>query len=123
MNFEALQEAAQLLFSLNSYQSFTKTNSGVEHYQCQLYQAEWKQTEDGLEFHISDNRFLRGMVRLIVGMCFNYALGKISKSQILEDMKQGTQIQKSWSVPAEGLTLEKVAYPIPLDALGADFRI
>jgi tRNA pseudouridine38-40 synthase len=123
MTLEALQEAAELLFAVDSYQSFTKTNSGVEHYHCQLYEAQWVKTPDGLEFYISANRFLRGMVRLIVGMCFNYALGKISKSQILEDIKQGTQIQKSWSVPAEGLTLEKVAYPIPMEILSADFRI
>ena len=63
------------------------------------------------------------MVRLIVVMFFNEDIGKISKSQILEDMKLGTQIQKSWSVPAEGLTLEKVAYPIPMEILSADFRI
>ena len=63
-----------------------------------------------LRFHISANRFLRGMVRLIVGMCLNVGIGKTTIEEVKAALDNRSRLSKSWSVPAEGLFLSEVKY-------------
>ncbi|MBK9108327.1 MAG: tRNA pseudouridine(38-40) synthase TruA [Saprospiraceae bacterium] len=112
LNFSLLNDAAHLIDGRSDFRSFAKSGNQLEHFDCTLYENQWFETSPGIfEFHIAANRFVRGMVRLIVGMCINYALQKISKEQILENLSGGQQIAKSYSVPAIGLTLVEVKYP------------
>ena len=62
-------------------------------------------------YHISANRFLRGMVRLIVGMCINVGLDKITIADVKKAMDQQIHLKKSTSAPAEGLFLTDIRYP------------
>lgn len=107
-----LQEICSIYKMQTHFDSFAKSHSGLEHFQCNIMECEWKVNSDGtiFEFHISANRFVRGMVRLMVGCALNYALNKISLEQIQTDILSQRQIEKSWSVPAHGLTLEEVEY-------------
>ena len=67
--------------------------------------------QDGiLVYYISANRFLRGMVRLIVGMCINVCRGEIELREVREALDDQRRLSKDWSVPAEGLFLTEVAY-------------
>ena len=60
---------------------------------------------------IKANRFLRGMVRLIVGACLNAGLGKITLADLQQALEHQTILEHAWSVPAEGLYLHDVLYP------------
>ena len=79
---------------------------------CHLTRAEWVFLPEKREmaFHITANRFLRGMVRLIVGMCLNVGLGKITVEQVKFAMDHKTRLDKSLSAPANGLALSLVEY-------------
>jgi tRNA pseudouridine38-40 synthase len=105
------EELMSLLLALKDFKSFAKSNSGLEHFNCHLSECIWKKTDQGIDLHIAANRFVRGMVRLVVGTFLNLAQDKISIAEIKEAIESGLPIPKAWSVPANGLTLEEVGYP------------
>lgn len=112
LQLDRLNECALVISKLNDFSSFVKSGSGLTEFKCIVTESCWLQTEnDRLEYHISANRFVRGMVRLIVGMCINYATGKISLQQIQDDIFSKKQITKSLSISASGLSLVDVQYP------------
>ncbi len=112
IQFNRLDEIARLILQTHDFSSFTKSNSGLNHFECKIIESKWLNPEPGVyEYHIAANRFVRGMVRLIVGCCMNYSLEKINRETILSQIQAKKQIDKSWSVPAQGLTLEEVGYP------------
>lgn len=111
LSLEKLTECAEIISGLKEFNSFVKSNSGLSEFPCTILESRWIEKDTRLEYHITANRFVRGMVRLIVGMCVNYALGKITIDQIREDLSQQKQISKSWSMAAQGLSLVEVKYP------------
>lgn len=107
-----LQETADLLFQYEDFYPFCKSNTDIKTMKCQLFRAEWTYDErDKLIFHIAANRFLRGMVRLIVGTALNVGMGKTSLEEVRQALEQQTRLKQSWSVPPEGLFLTAVTYP------------
>lgn len=111
-NFELMQQAAQLLLAYREFYPFCKTGHDAATLHCALSRSEWIQTDDKkMDFHISANRFLRGMVRLVVGMCLNVGLEKIAIADVKHALDQQSPLKKSWSVPPEGLFLSEVKYP------------
>jgi tRNA pseudouridine38-40 synthase len=110
---EKLQEAAKLLLNYEEFFPFCKSNSDAKTMKCDLQRAEWvfDDEKDQMVFYIAANRFLRGMVRLIVGMCLNVSLGKISLEQVKETLDNQTRLSKSYSVPPQGLFLTAIRYP------------
>ncbi len=113
LSLDKLEECGKIILGMNDFSSFVKSNSGLTEFPCEIFESHWLVKEDGsLEYHITANRFVRGMVRLIVGMCVNYALNKISLDQIHEDITNKKQITKSWSIAAEGLSLVEIKYPV-----------
>lgn len=114
---DQLQAAAALLLEYEDFFPFCKTHSDVTNYKCRLDRCEWILSADKNElvFHVSANRFLRGMVRLIVGMCLNVGLGKTTLEEVRAALDQQTRLSKALSVPPNGLFLSKIAYPYPLD--------
>lgn len=113
IDFDKMQAAAKLLLSYEEFFTFCKTNSDAKTMLCDLKRSEWVWEKEGkhLVFHIAANRFLRGMVRLIVGMCINVGLGKIPLSEVKEALDQQKRLSKSYSVPPNGLFLTEVRYP------------
>lgn len=114
LDLDAMQEAAQLLMQYQDFFPFCKTNTDVKTMKCELKRSEWEiknETKTQLVFHIAANRFLRGMVRLIVGMCLNVGLGKTSLEEVKTAMDQQTRLKRSWSVPPQGLYLNDIRYP------------
>ena len=71
-------------------------------------------------YHIAANRFLRGMVRLIVGMCVEVGLGKLSVEEVVGAMQSKERIRRNVSVPPEGLFLTEVRYPYSFKPLSGD---
>ncbi|MCC6815735.1 MAG: tRNA pseudouridine(38-40) synthase TruA [Saprospiraceae bacterium] len=106
-----LNEVAAIIAKIENFESFAKSKSGLNHFKCTVFESNWIcQDETHLEYHISANRFVRGMVRLCVGAALSYATQKINLSDIIEATQNRLQIPKSWSVPAHGLTLTEVKY-------------
>ena len=113
LSLEKLNEAASLLLGFGEFAPFCKSNHDAKTMQCTMHRCEWLHDEAAgrLVFHISANRFLRGMVRLIVGMCVNVAVGELELEEVRQAMQQQRPLAKSWSVPAHGLFLSEVKYP------------
>ena len=112
LNVEKLNEAAALLLNYKEFFPFCKTHHDALTMECHLTRCEWVLDRDKkkLVFHITANRFLRGMVRLIVGMCINVAAGKLAIEKVNEALDKQAHLEKSWSVPPEGLFLSEVKY-------------
>jgi len=111
-DFSKTQAAAKLLLNYEEFFPFCKSNTDVKTMRCELKEARWEQPDaNRWVFYIGANRFLRGMVRLIVGMSLNVGLGKVSIEEVQQAMEQQTRLKRSWSVPPEGLFLMKVEYP------------
>lgn len=112
LNFAAMNEAAQLLIGKQDFASFCRTNTDVKTTMCNLMQAEWKELKDGhAVFTISADRFLRNMVRAVVGTLFEVGRGKITKEQFAEIITQHNRSAAGDSAPAEGLFLTHIEYP------------
>ena len=113
LDIAKMQEMATLLSRYSEFFPFCKTNSGVEHYRCERLAAEWEILPEQSRwiFHIRANRFLRGMVRLIVGASIQVGRGQLEISQVEAALQQQIALPKSLSVPAHGLFLTEVKYP------------
>ena len=112
LDFDLMQSAVQALLKYDEFLPFCKTNSDAQTMICKLTKSEWvKKSAHEWEFHITSNRFLRGMVRMIVGMSLRVGLGKMSLSEIIEAMEEQKMMEKSYSAPAEGLFLSGIKYP------------
>lgn len=113
LDVEKMQEVADLLPLYSEFFPFCKTDSGTEGYDCMMKSAFWEHKPDEyrLIFYITANRFLRGMVRLIVGACMNTGLGKIGIEDVKSALDDQKPLKKSLSVPPHGLFLTDVKYP------------
>ena len=105
-----IQEAASLLLSYNDFETFCLTDNDAKTKICQLSRSEWIFNEWDWEYHVSSDRFLRGMIRLIVGMCLNVGKGKISLEELKLTMDEKMPLEQAWSVPASGLFLTDIKY-------------
>ncbi len=112
-DFEKMQAAAAVLLDFSAFAPFCKTDGGSETTTCELKSTDWFLDEKSasLTFKITANRFLRGMVRLIVGASVNAGFGKIEIDEIRAALETQTPLKKSLSVPPEGLFLTDVRYP------------
>ena len=108
----SMKAAAALLLNYRDFYPFCRSNHDAFTMRCELRRAEWIQPNDHeLVFHASADRFLRGMVRLMVGMCINVGLGKLSLEQVSSAMDKQHRLQKAESAAPEGLFLSEVIYP------------
>ena len=110
--FEQLQAAAGLLLDYDAFFPFCRSNSDAKTMRCALQRAEWvRPGPNDLTFHISADRFLRGMVRLIVGMCLNVGAGKVAIAEVRRALDRQERLDRAQSAPPEGLFLTEVQYP------------
>jgi len=111
-NLEKLNRAAAVLLEYQNFFPLCKSNSEVKNYVCNLTQSEWKQVdESNFVYHVTSNRFLRGMVRLMVGMCLNFMNDQIDLAEIHSAMQEQRRFSKDLSVPPDGLFLNQILYP------------
>ncbi|WP_289998661.1 tRNA pseudouridine(38-40) synthase TruA [Algoriphagus sediminis] len=110
-DFRIMNLAAQTLLRYEDFEAFSKVNTEVNHFRCQIKAAHWEQKEGQLLFHITANRFLRGMVRAIVGTLVEIGLGKRSPESMAEIIESKSRAGAGKSAPAHGLFLDRVVYP------------
>lgn len=118
LDLKKMEQVANVLPRYTNFYTFCKTDSGLDHFDCLVREAKWEQDGNLLRFHISANRFLRGMVRLIVGASVQAGLGKVAIPEIEAALVQRQPLQLSLSVPPEGLALSAVHYPYPVEPPG-----
>jgi len=111
LDITKMNEAAQLLFSYIDFKCFSKTHTDVRTFNCKIMKAQWEQQGTKLVFTISADRFLRNMVRAIVGTLVNVGLGKITVDDFKTIIESRDRGEAGFSVPAHGLYLTKVIYP------------
>ncbi|MCW4470731.1 tRNA pseudouridine(38-40) synthase TruA [Flavobacterium sp. MFBS3-15] len=111
LDVEKMNEAAKVLFDYTDFKCFSKTHTDVKTFNCRIMQAEWQQHGTRLVFTISADRFLRNMVRAIVGTLVNVGLGKITTDDVRAIIESRDRGLAGFSVPAHGLYLTKVIYP------------
>ena len=111
LDIEAMQLACNVLLEYKDFQCFSKSKTDVKTYNCDIMQASWKEREGELEFTIKANRFLRNMVRAIVGTMIEIGSGKLSINDLHEIIQSKNRSKAGFSVPAHGLYLTEVVYP------------
>ncbi|HPI81406.1 MAG TPA: tRNA pseudouridine synthase A, partial [Cyclobacteriaceae bacterium] len=111
IDVQAMNEAAALLAGEQDFQCFSKVKTDVNHFICNLKKAHWNQKGDILVFTIVANRFLRGMVRAIVGSLLDVGTGKVSIRQFQRIIDSKDRKMAGMNVPPEGLYLVNVKYP------------
>lgn len=112
LDFNTMQEACQVFLATTDFQSFSKKHTEVQNFDCKLSQCHWiihNQYES--EFIVEGNRFLRGMVRGLVGTSLQIGRGKISIEDLKTIIASKDCNQANFSAEARGLTLNQVNYP------------
>ena len=110
-NLETMNEAANLLLDYQDFQCFSRSNTDVKTYNCKVRKANWKEENNRLIFTISADRFLRNMVRAIVGTLLDVGFGKTSIEEFHSILKSKNRVNAGASAPAHGLFLSKINYP------------
>lgn len=110
LDVDLMNEAADLLFNYTDFQCFSKVNTDVNTFDCTIFEANWKQENNTLIFTISANRFLRNMVRSIVGTLVNVGLHKITLADFNAIIESKNRDKAGFSVPAHGLYLTQIEY-------------
>ena len=111
LNVALMNEAAHILYYYTDFQCFSKTHTDVKTFLCKVYQAYWQQIGHELVFTITADRFLRNMVRAIVGTLIEVGKERLSLTDF-EDIIIGKNRSKAGaSVPACGLFLTRIEYP------------
>lgn len=110
LDLDKMNEACQILFKHNDFECFSKTNTDVRTFNCVIFEANWKQIRSKIVFTIAADRFLRNMVRAIVGTMINIGLNKISLTDFEKIIESKNRSQAGFSAPAHGLYLTQIAY-------------
>ncbi|MFD2914923.1 tRNA pseudouridine(38-40) synthase TruA [Psychroserpens luteus] len=111
LDIHLMNKACEILLQYKNFQCFSKVNTDVKTYNCNLMQAHWTVENDELIFTIKADRFLRNMVRAIVGTLINIGLGKLEVEKLHDILESKDRGEAGFSVPAHGLYLVSVEYP------------
>ncbi|WP_178989607.1 tRNA pseudouridine(38-40) synthase TruA [Winogradskyella schleiferi] len=111
LDVEAMNKACKILFEYKDFQCFSKSNTDVKTYNCDIKEAFWAKKQGQLVFTIKADRFLRNMVRAIVGTMVNIGLGKLKANDLHQIIASKNRSEAGFSVPAHGLYLAEIVYP------------
>lgn len=112
LDFKAMNKAAQYLLTTVDFTSFSKLHTDTFTNNCDVKEAIWKQKEEHYwVFHIMADRFLRNMVRSVVGTLLEIGKGKMTEEEFVQIIEAKDRQKAGVSVPAKGLFLTDVKYP------------
>ncbi len=111
LDLDAMREATDLLIGRHNFQSFSIVKTNVNNFFCDITAAHWNEENEMLDFHISSNRFLRGMVRSIVGTLLLVGQKRITLEEYKAIIESKDRKKAGISVPGAGLYLSQVVYP------------
>lgn len=111
LDIDLMNKAAKILFEYKDFQCFSRSNTDVKTYNCKMMHASWIKNNNELIFEISADRFLRNMVRAIVGTMLDIGVGKMRVEELHDIIKSKDRSNAGASAPAHGLYLTKIEYP------------
>ncbi|MFK7050015.1 MULTISPECIES: tRNA pseudouridine(38-40) synthase TruA [Flavobacterium] len=111
LDINTMNEACKILFEYTDFECFSKTHTDVHTFNCKITEAYWRKENENLIFTITADRFLRNMVRAIVGTMVDIGTHKITKEDLIHIIESKDRKKAGFSVPAQGLFLSKVTYP------------
>lgn len=111
LDISKMNEACEILFEHEDFTSFAKLHTDNKTNICEIYKASWEQNDNMFKFTVSANRFLRNMVRSIVGTMEQIGSGKINPEDLHKIIKDKNRNSAGCSAPAHGLFLVDVGYP------------
>lgn len=109
-----MEAAAAMLMEYRDFSSFSKRNTQVKNFQCDIMESEWQDREGCLVYRVRANRFLRGMVRALTATMLKLGRGKLSLNEFRAIIEAKDNRQAQFAVPGQGLFLEEVVFPYPL---------
>ena len=118
LDFTLMNKAAEFLLGKRDFGAFSRSNTQVKTNICKVQRAEWQQLSGHWVFYIGSDRFLRNMVRAIVGTLVQVGCGKLDVNNIKEILESKDRSKAGESAPAHGLYLTKVIYPKEILAHG-----
>jgi tRNA pseudouridine38-40 synthase len=110
LDINPMNEACNILFEYEDFTSFAKLHTDNKTNLCKIYKAEWEQNGSELKFTVSANRFLRNMVRAIVGTMVDIGAGKLKPEDLRKVIENKNRNSAGTSAPAHGLYLVDVGY-------------
>ena len=110
IDVELMNEAAKMLLEHTNFKTFSKVKTEVKTYNCKIENAVWEKVGNELVFKIKADRFLRNMVRAIVGTLIDVGTKKIELKNMRKIIESGNRGKAGKSVPAHGLFLTQVNY-------------
>lgn len=110
-NLEKMNQATELLLGHQDFQCFSRSNTDVKTYYCDVKSAYWEEDDNFIIFTITADRFLRNMVRAIVGTLLDVGHENISLEDFRAIIKSKDRTRAGASAPARGLFLTRVEYP------------
>lgn len=111
INEEKLHESAAAILNYTDFTSFSKRNTQVKTFICQILESRWIDEDDCLVYNVKANRFLRGMVRGLTGTMLQVARGKITVNDFKKIIESRDCTKADFAVPGHGLFLVQVNYP------------
>ena len=111
LDFDQISKAIEIIKQNTNFKSFCRSRTDVTNYKCSIANFEYEVKKTEIIFTISANRFLRNMVRAIIGTILEVGLHKISTDKLKEIINKSDRIHAGPSVPAHGLFLTRVEYP------------
>ena len=111
LEVEAMNRAAQILKTYTNFKCFSRSRTDVKTYNCEIVKAGWQYEAEKFVFYITADRFLRNMVRAVVGTLLEIGTGKLKPEAMHEIIKSQDRAQAGASVPAHGLYLTRIEYP------------
>ncbi len=111
LNETLMQQAATIITEYTNFESFAKKNTQVFTYNCIITHSKWVFTNSVISYNVTGNRFLRGMVRGLVGTMLQVGRNKLSLHDFRTIIERKESSKTDFSVPAKGLILQKVDYP------------
>lgn len=111
LDIDAMNDACSLLFNFTDFSCFSKTNTQVKTNNCQISFAKWQHENDLIQFKITADRFLRGMVRAIVGTMLQLGQGRITLKDFENIIRSKDRKAAGQAVDACGLYLTEIKYP------------
>ena len=110
LNFEKLSEASEIIKHTNYFEAFSKKNTQVLNFNCSIFESFWHHDDKEIHYHVCGSRFLRGMVRGLVGTMLKVGTEKTSIAAFKKIIESGDISQVDFSTPARGLMLVSVNY-------------
>ncbi len=111
LDLQKIGEACDIICKWRNFKAFSKVKTEVDNFECEIFTAKWEYHENGHVFTVTANRFLRGMVRAMVGTLIEIGQSKLSVREFALILENGNRSEAGTSVPAHGLVLSEVKYP------------